>query len=77
MEQPCLLTSRKYTSVNIDKFKRKTQNKHMLTVLKSAGCQEAFSKFHAIFCETYEDCFPLAATKLGYRTRRRWLRRII
>ena len=45
----------------------------MLTLLESTDCQEAFSKFHSIFCKTYKDCFLLTTTKLGYRTRMPWL----
>ena len=44
----------------------------MLTLLESTDFQEAFSKFQSIFCKTYEDCFPLTTTKLGYRTRMPW-----
>ena len=73
VEETCLPKSRKYTSVNIEKFKINIKNKNMLTVLESTDCQEAFSKFHSIFLKTYEDCFPLTITKLGYRTRMPWL----
>ena len=38
--------------VDIDKFKRNIKNEHMFTVLESTDCQEAFSKFHSIFCKT-------------------------
>ena len=46
VEETCLPKSRKYTSVNIEKFKINIKNTNMLTVLESTDCQEAFSKFH-------------------------------
>ena len=54
MEETCLPKSRKYTSVNIEKFKINIKNKNMLTVLEGA-----FSKFHSIFLKTYDNCFSL------------------
>ena len=46
MEETCLPKSRKFTSVNIEKFKINIKNKNMLTVHESNDCQETFSKFN-------------------------------
>ena len=76
MEEPCLSKSRKFASINIEKFKSNIQSEHMLMLFDSADCQEAFSSLYSIFCKTYEDCSPLTClttTKLGYRTRMPWL----
>ena len=39
----------------------------------SNHCQDAFTYFHKIFSDLYEECFPRVKIKIGYRNRKPWL----
>jgi len=42
-------------------------------VLQKTNCQEAYTHFHSLFCDIYNECFPIQTFKSGYKSRKPYL----
>ena len=64
---------RVYSDVNINKFNDRLSKTEWTSVLSASDAQKAYTNFHDIMSNLYNECFPLKEFKLGYLTRKPWL----
>ena len=58
---------------NINNFHIRLEHLDWSEILMSNHCQDAFTYFHKVFSDLYEECFPRVKIKIGYRNRKPWL----
>jgi hypothetical protein len=68
-----ILISRNYSYANRNVFKLQIENHNWNDVLSCNDAQYAFTIFHKEFYNIYTNCFPLTKTKIGYKTKHKWL----
>ena len=63
---------RQYNESNISKFLSALDQTEWTDVTDIVDCQQSFSKFHGVFKEHYDNCFPLKK-RSDYKNRCKWL----
>ena len=68
-----VIYKRVYSDVNINKFNDGLSKTDWTSVLSARDAQKAYTNFHDIMSNLYNECFPLKEFKLGYLARKPWL----
>lgn len=70
---PEYITKRLINENTLEIFRDKLADINWLNVPVGRRCREAFSEFHNVFTECYNECFPVRRIKITYRNRKSWL----
>lgn len=64
---------RHYNQNNIQKFYDKLSEVDWVNTVNARDGQDAFTQFYILFCDHFNDCFPIVKTKCGYKNKKPWL----